>query len=268
MKIAICYYSATGNTLLACRYIGKRLSAEGIDFIDVAKKGVFTSAGYDAVGLAVPTRYFGMPQVFMEFLESLPPQGGKPAFVLNTYGMMPGRTLRILAGRAGAAGFFVFAGHSLHMPESYPPFIIKGFGFPDAPDAAEMAGLDGFAADVGEKLRAVSAGRPIQKLRTSIGLLNRIMPGATPAKARKEMGVLGVDESLCRGCGLCGDSCASGAVRFSSKPEFIAERCTACWVCYNRCPQKAIFTSRIKGTGHYPGPGAALAEKLGIGEKR
>jgi ferredoxin len=251
MNIAIHYYSATGNTLLACRYIGERLSNAGFELFDITKKQKIETAGYDAVGFAAPTFFFGLPR-----------QEGKPAFVFNTYGMMSGRTLRLIADGAARAGFAVFSGHSFHMPESYPPFIVKGWGSPEAPDGGELAGLDRFIVDVAEKVRALREEQPVGGFKAKIDLFSRIMPRVSPVKAHKKMGFLSVDESLCRECGTCRSSCPSGAIGIESRPVFDPKRCIGCWICFNSCPRKAIFTPRIRGIGQYSGPNDALISKL------
>lgn len=40
--------------------------------------------------------------------------------------------------------------------------------------------------------------------------------------------------------------------------------CHGCWICYNDCPEKAIYTKKLRGVGHYPGPIDTLREKLRI----
>jgi NAD-dependent dihydropyrimidine dehydrogenase PreA subunit len=47
------------------------------------------------------------------------------------------------------------------------------------------------------------------------------------------------------------------------KPVFDEPRCYGCWACYNRCPKRAIYTKKLRGRGHYPGPSDELRRKLG-----
>ena len=55
MRGAICYYSASGNTKLACTYAGGRLGA-ACDLIDVTNGAEVDLAAYDFVGLAAPAK--------------------------------------------------------------------------------------------------------------------------------------------------------------------------------------------------------------------
>ncbi len=268
MNIAILYFTVTGNTLLACRYFKAR-SAARVDLFDICKSEGFDASGYHAVGLAVPTLFFGVPGAFTERLRNLPRQDGRPAFVFHTYGAMPGRTLRLLVREAESAGYSVFSGHSLHMPESYPPFIEKGWAFADEPGTEELAGFDLFIAQVMEKLGA-GAAHPTGGFRPGISLLDRVMPGSSPQKARRRMGDIRVDESLCGACGACARACLYGAVTLQEgqgRPVFIPRKCTGCWACYTLCPRGAVYTSRMRGAGRYPGPGKELTARLPAGEK-
>jgi hypothetical protein len=127
MKGVILFYSGTGNTALACQYLARRLPPR-LECVDVTLPRRVDLAGMDVVGFATATDFWGVPQAFETFVAGLPLQDGKPAFVFNTYGAASGKTLRILAELVGARGFDVLAGHSLRMPESYPPMIAAKMG--------------------------------------------------------------------------------------------------------------------------------------------
>lgn len=263
--IALCYYSSTGNTELACRYIAHNVHNARFDLLDITRKDSVDLSPYDVVGFATSTQFMGVPYLFRDFVERLPRQNDKPAFVFNTYGAMSGQTLKMLDRLATARGFRVFAGHSLLMPENYPPFIVKGWDNVDAPDEKEMAAFQQFIAQLIERLDALQTRRPIVRAKIKIGLLNSLLRPKSPARARREMGSLSVDETLCTNCGACVDACPYAAIELAGQPIFRAERCYSCWTCFNRCPQQAIFTPKIKGVGHYPHPVTQLATKLAIG---
>ncbi len=264
MHIALYYYSSTGNTHLACRYIAHQLHPAQVDLIEMSKNAPVDLSAYDGVGFATPTFFMGLPYLVSRFIEQLPRQQDKSAFVFNTYGMMSGQTLKLLTKLVTAKGFKVIAGHSLLMPENYPPFVAKGWGNVDAPGDKEMAGFNQFLTHLSSRLAALQAGQPVERARISIGLLNSLMRPKSPAGARREIGLFFVDEALCSGCGTCSAACPYGAITFDSKPIFVAEQCCGCWTCFNHCPQQAIFTRKIKGTGHYPHPNEQVTAKLTV----
>jgi ferredoxin len=261
MKGAILYYSSTGNTRLACGYIAAHLRMP-VDLVDVVRQRDVDLAPYDVVGLATWTDFGGPPRLFLDVMEGLPPQQGKPAFVFNTYGAISIKTLRILARTATRKGFAVIAAHSLQTPESYPPMIAGGRGAEDAPDERQMVALDAFIAELDQRL--TREGELLVGRRVRIGLLNSLIPAFRRTHARADMGPKSVDESLCIECGLCAKGCPYGAIRLQPKPVFDQERCHGCWRCYHRCPEHAICTARFRGGPYYPHPNERLRAKLEV----
>ena len=114
-------------------------NGENIEFelFDIARDGILHLEEYAVLGFATYTDFRGPPYLVQAFIEKLPPQDDKPAFVFNTYGCMSGKTLKILKRWVTARGFRVVAGHSLHTPDNYPPLIAKGRGREQAPSERE-----------------------------------------------------------------------------------------------------------------------------------
>lgn len=76
IRWAICYYSGSGNTKLACKFIAARLSIP-VDLVDITVVPGADLAAYDAVGLATFTDFGSIPERFIRYLAGLPDQGGK-----------------------------------------------------------------------------------------------------------------------------------------------------------------------------------------------
>ncbi len=263
MKGVICYYSGSGNTKLACRYMTKNIRDVEFDLFDIVKGGTVDLTQYDIVGLAAFTDFFAPSQVFKTFVENLPRQNGKPAFVFNTYGFITGKTITVMENWANARGFRVVTGHSLHTPESHPPTIAQGRPYVDSPNEKEMARFDEFIAGLGQLCAAIEGGQPATgKVRVS--LLNRLMPTISRTQARKEMGEKYVDEALCTQCSACEKGCPYQAIKLSPFPVFDMDKCYGCWRCYNRCPQQAIYTDKFRGGPFYPKPVEQLKAKLQV----
>jgi ferredoxin/flavodoxin len=261
MKGVICCYSGTGNTKLACQYIAGRTGVS-FDLVDVIKEKVIDLQSYDVVGFATSTDFWGLPQMFQTFIESLPRQEGKPAFVFNTFGALSGKTLTLLEKAVASKGFAVLAGHSLRMPENYPPMIARGMGARTAPSEKRLRDFDAFISDLGRILERVARGERIEAGRVRIGVLSSVLPARPRTSARKDMGEKFVNESLCKECGICRDNCPYGAIELQSKPLFDTNKCYGCWRCYNRCPTHAIYTKKFRKGPYYPGPDDQLKGKL------
>lgn len=263
MKGIICYYSGSGNTKLACQYIAKNIKNIEIDLFNVVKDNTPDLERYNVVGFATFTDFFGVPYLFEKFIENLTPQNNKPAFVFNTYGMISGKTLKTFAELATAKGFNVITGHSLHTPENYPPMIARGMSNKNAPNEKELGKFNNFISELDQIIEDIQNGKEIKKAKISIGFLNSILPKRSRTKAREDMGEKFVDESLCIECGTCKESCPYAAIELNPKPVFDMTKCYGCWACYNHCPQKAIYTKKFEGVGHYPKSNKQLQEKLG-----
>lgn len=261
MKGVIYYYSATGNTELACRYIAKCSPAIEFDLFDITKTDGPDPASYDFFGFAAPTDHLGPPYLFRTFLDKLPAQNDKPAFVFNTYGLVSGRTLAVLKDWADDRGFKVVAGHSLRTPENYPPLIVRGIASENAPGPGALKKFNGFIAEL-NNLAATRLGKGLKEAQLKLGFFNSLLPARPRDLARTDMGNKFVDDALCVQCGACKSSCPYGAIELNPKPAFDMEKCYGCWSCFNHCPHKAIYTAKVRGKGHYPGPGKKLREKL------
>lgn len=262
MKGIIFYYSNSGNTKLACQYIVKNIKNVEIDLFDIVKDGIPDLNDYNIVGFATFTDFLGPSKLVQTFIEKLPQQNNKLAFVFNTYGFISGKTLKILDKWVTAKGFKVIAGCSFHTPESYPPMIARGKGNEQAPSKKEVNEFISFISELDRLLIFLDKGKEIQRKNISIGLLNSLLPMYSRTKARKDMGEKYIDEALCTECGTCEKICPYKAIKLNPKPIFDMNKCYGCWACYNHCPNKAIYTKNYRGIGYYPKPNSYLKEKL------
>lgn len=264
MRGIICHCSGSGNTQLACQYIASKLKNIEFDLFNIITDGNPALEKYDVVGFATFTNFLSVPYILQTFIEKLPQQNNKSAFVFNTYGFISGRTLRILEKLVVAKGFLVIAGHSLHTPESYPPMIVSGRGNEQAPDDKEMKTFNKFISGLDQLICELDRGNELMRAKIRPGLLNSLLPAFSITKARDDMGEKYVDEPLCTECRLCEKLCPYKAIKCSPRPIFDMNKCYGCWTCYNHCPGKAIYTAKYRGVGHYPQPISQLKEKLKV----
>jgi len=262
MRGIICYYSGSGNTKLVCQYMVRNIKNIEIDLFNIVKDGAPDFKKYNIVGFATFTDFLGPSYLIQTFIEKLPQQNNKLAFVFNTHGFISGKTLKILDKWVTAKGFKVIAGHFLHTPESYPPMIDRGRGNEQAPSKKEMNDFNSFISELNQLCYLLKKGKEIKRKKIRIGLLNSLLPMFSRIKARGDMGEKYVDEALCTECGVCEKLCPYGAIELSPKPIFNMNRCYGCWVCYNHCSNKAIYTKKYRGAGYYPEPNTQLKKKL------
>jgi ferredoxin len=173
-----------------------------------------------------------------------------------------GKTLGVLAKTVVAKGFDVLAGHSLRMPENYPPMIKLGMGAAKAPSVKRMADFDSFISELGVILTTIENGRDLKRKKVRPGWVFNLYPSQPRTAARKDMGEKFVDASLCTECGTCERNCPYDAIRLEPKPIFDMGKCYGCWICYNQCPTHAIYTKKFRGGPFYPEPSELLKSKL------
>jgi ferredoxin len=260
-RIAICCYSGSGNTRLACEYIAAGMARADTTLYDIARGQTPDWEACDLVGFAAFTDFWGAPWLVHEYLGRVPVQQGKPAFVFTTFGFTPGRALRMLADWATERGFRVVAGSGLHTPENYPPMIARGRGAAGAPSVGELRGFQSFIASLASLAERLGRGEEVAEMRPRVGLASRLIRFLR-TKARDDMGEKFVDTELCNECGVCAKQCPYGAIALVPKPAFDMAKCYGCWGCYNHCPTKAIYTRKFRGVGHYARPNDLLRAKL------
>lgn len=264
MKGVIYFHSNTGNTRLMCQYAAQKLPSVAFDFIDIAENSTADVKTYGVIGFATWTYYLGLPPLLSAFIDALPEMPGKPVFLLSSFGMMPGWSLRLMERALTRKGCTILGGYALHMPENYPPLIIKGMDSPQAPEPKERQAFDAFLTGLNRQLGALKDGHAPSKTPIPFDWLNYLIRPYSVQKARKEMGHLTVDPQLCGGCQTCQKVCLYQAIRFDTQPVFEESRCHACYACFNHCPRQAIYTTKIRGKGQYSGPSGALKEKLTV----
>ena len=262
MKGIIIYYSNTGNTLLACRYMKERLVAVEFDFCNVLKQKKISLDSYDIVGFATYTDAWNVPALFMNFIKDLKSQQQKPAFLFNTYGFLSGKTLRVMNKYVTEKGFSVICGHSLHTPENFPPMISMGLGCAHHPGKKDMQKFDDFIQILSGYIDDLSQHKEVIPQKIKIGIVNTLLPPFPQSMVHPMMGEKKVDEALCIECGVCKNNCPGDAITLEPKPVFHDNVCQYCWACYNKCPKKAIYTTQYRGKYHYPRPNDEVKEKL------
>jgi ferredoxin len=262
MKGLICYFSITGNTFLACQYIARKIKSVDFELYDIAQNTFSDFDPYQVIGFATFAASLGPSVLIQDFIKRIPQQKQKYAFVFNTFANYSGQTLKVMKNLLTEKGFTLIAGHALHTPENYPPYIVKGIIHEDAPNYKELERFESFIAGLDALLTSLTNGKMIPKTKLQIGWLNSLLPVLPRKRSFKKMGEKFVDFDLCTNCGNCKKYCPYQAIELNSKPVFDNVKCYGCWSCYNHCPTQAIYTRKLKGVGHYSKPNKLIQTKL------
>ena len=260
MKGLICYFSGSGNTLLACKYIRDSIRGVAFDLYDITSGNNVNYADYDIVGFACYADFLGPSPLIRAFIKNVPVQLRKPAFVFNTYGNFNGATLAIMTRYVRSRGFDIIAGHALHMPVTIPNMIMMGLANTQAPDEQELAGFVAFIESFSVKIEKLKKGDILPTFIPEFG--ERLLCAIPRFVAKKIMGKKMVDTERCIKCGICVKKCPYHAISMNDVPVFDEKKCAACWRCYNLCREKAIYTKKYRDVAHSPEPIQDVKRKL------
>lgn len=264
LKGILLYYSNTGNTRLACEYLKSKLTRAELDLADIVRGGPVSLSPYDVAGFAFFTDTWRPPALFMRRAAALLDTQDKPAFSLNTYGCLTGRSSVTMCRALRRMGMNVIGAHSLHTPENYPPMVASGHGFAESPGDKELQSFNAFIHHLDFALGLIDSGKAAPSARPAPGFPNVLLPSRAGALMSLVFGkpAMRAEPAQCVRCGLCEKVCPAGAVTLQPAPVFDHSVCERCWSCYNHCPHKAVHTGRFTGQGQYPRPPQGYADKM------
>ncbi len=295
-KVAIYYFSGTGNSLALARDIAGKMNGELVSISAVIDQGsIVTDA--DVIGIVFPV-YFatndngGIPLIVGRFIRKLDNIGSKYIFAICTHSGMPGTTIehfrRIVEARGGklAAGFAVTMSTPPTAREKLEQFLHGKK--PADMNAMRAKGrqqetFDNARRKVEEICEYVSAKREgkfetrgfVQKLIFMPLLLVLIKPifrrryeklaGASGVSFNELIN--GADRSFlsdekCNGCGICARVCPVGNIKMSDKKPVWQHHCENCIACYVWCPKEAISGEIVVYNELHHHPGVRLSDML------
>lgn len=247
-RVLIYYHTATGNTGWLTGEIARRLREQGCDVTlrNIAHQRDTSDAGsYDLTGFGCPVMGFRPTFSMTDFIDKLPAQQGKAAFIYVTCAGICASSLWILSQLLGEKGYGVIAAEQFRGEVSWPVARVPGI-IPDKgrPDARDLQAIMQFSAGIYEAFKRRAEKGPAAPLVVPFAFFNPFSYLGRANKAanlRFIMGTKKVDQSRCTRCGLCEKYCGSRAISLDPWPVF-SDACCGCWGCYSICPEEAITT--------------------------
>ena len=250
LKQVIFYYSATGNTRFAARYLAEKLHTEAVDILK-SDSPFSIPDEKETIGIMFPIYCWGIPPVVERFLQKIVAEVPAATYVWGvcTCGDEAGTAMKRFnalfeKGRGrGADAIF-----SVTMPNTY--VMLPGFDV-DNPEV-EKRKLDDAPLRLDNIADAVA-----QRKRDIYDVAQGSLPALRSAifPIFKKWGVTTkwwhVADN-CIGCGKCAKICPAGNIKMKdSRPEWGC-RCFSCCACYHCCPVKAIsYASFTKNKSQY-----------------
>lgn len=244
MKVAIIYFSQTGNTRRVAETMAGTFRESGHPAwtISLEKATPQDAITGDLLGIGTPTFSSQAPTPVRAFLSTLPPLDRQRAFVFATTGGAPGRVLSDLAHLLRSKGASVVGGFLVRGEVHHPAPCLIG-RYPNRPDANDLAKVSGFAAAVARHAGADHPGM-VPESRTDLcrpkgGFYDRVASFSSDAFLRLTLPEPRLDPVRCDQCGACVDECPMHNISLQPYPV-LGRACIRCYHCLTGCPKKAF----------------------------
>jgi ferredoxin len=256
MKLAILYFSGTGNTDYVAHYLAGKLAGLPVelDLRPMEQQPAAALDGYDLLAIGFPVYACDAPDFFQAYLEELAPGEGRGAFAFCTKGAMAGSAVRHNLKRLADRGYVPLAGTSVAMPGSDGlAFIGKDSRMARSAvqkDYDHLKAADQLAERMAEVLSGLAAGQPVDRFENPLpssttGLLvDRAWDYVYHLFGDYMRARFRADER-CTSCGLCERVCPSGNIDLQGGHPRFADRCVLCMRCIHTCPEEAIQIGRF-----------------------
>jgi len=273
MSTAIYYFSGTGNSLTAARYIAEKLDGKLIPIPAVMKeKNVKLEA--DVVGVVFPAFYAtndcGVPPIIERFINKLENFDLKYIFAVCTHGGMPGTTIanlrKAIKARGGklAAGFVVKMSNKNVAEAKRQKMLVKQKKKLEAICEYVNTRREGKFETRGLLRKILLA--PLRLLEKPIFLHRYRRLSGTSSWSFSELIPL-ADRSFrtnenCIGCGTCVRVCPVNNIKLVDGKPVWQHHCETCYSCYTWCPKNAIYGDIVSYNDWYHNPEVKVSDML------
>ena len=234
MKVQIIYFSATGTTKKVAEAISRGINGE-THFTDITLPGArkaFRLLDSDLVVMAVPVYGERLPRFIYRFLEQIE-GGGKPFAAVAVYGNVGfGISLAQFEDYAAKKHFQLIAAGAFIGQHTYASQTAPvAYGRPDQNDLEQAYK---FGKQIRGKLEAKNFAPVAVSKPASVSLTAHFPDAGTRFLIRQPA----VDKVVCNACGVCVQSCPTGAIDPDTL-QIDEKRCVRCYACVNVCPKSA-----------------------------
>lgn len=249
-RIAIHYFTGTGNTAHAAGVLKQEFVSKGYDvqLIHVEKNIRPLDAAADLNIFMYPVYALTVPYPMQRYLRKLPKVSSAPAVVIANHGMASTRggvdtgfesvAPVVASGILKRRGYRVVHTDAVGYTENLTPIA-------NPPTAEEIRQI----MEAGDKnLRRIASGLirrdySIKKYNILDHTLGRLFGFVFIRFGQWQLGKLYVADKDCNGCGVCVKNCPASAIRtLGGKPRW-NYNCVGCLKCFNSCPKNALQMS-------------------------
>lgn len=243
----ILYFSGTGNSAYAARYIAGELQDELVNLNDRIKAGDNSPLASERPWIvAAPVYCWQLPRLVRDWMLQTEFNGNKDVYFVMTCGSNMGNGEKYLKQLCRQMGFNYKGAVPVVMPENY----IAMFKVPDERESAVI--IKKAERTLKRAISYIQDGQILPPVRT--GVIGRLSSGLVNAlyyplivKDRKFY-----SKDSCNGCGICAGKCPLNNIEMKEgRPQWNG-RCTHCMACISYCPTEAIeYGNKSKGKRRY-----------------
>lgn len=255
-KIAICFFSGTGNSFDIAQRLSQALGGASLYNIATMRDPTVLTQ-YKRVGFVFPVYGFTMPNIVNRFLQSMPFNENTFYFAVLTKGAFAlgaDRRVQQLFKKAGVKLNYIAY---VYMPENYILFskvpsekIIK----------THLENSKQRVADIAQDVLCDKVKRA--RLTVTDIMFGNIIKNISRKesqqwyKTAKKFTV----SSSCTGCSKCAELCPVNNITLSGGKPTFDNRCECCLACIHSCPIQAIQAERTLGKKRYSNPNVNLID--------
>ena len=247
----ILYFSGTGNSAYAAKFLGEKINDTVVDMGTMLKDKMSYLCSEKPWVIVAPIYAWQMPRVVREWLAKTTLAGNKNVYFVFTCGGDMGAAGKYAKDLCDKKGMVYCGSAEIKMPENY----IIMFKAPEKEKIDLSVKLaEGKLTKIAEE---IVKGNAITEKKTGFadGLKSGIVNDGFYKRfvnAKKFYA-----KESCIGCGLCAKKCPLGNIKMAyGRPVWESERnCTQCMACICYCPVEAIeYGKGTEGKARYRCP--------------
>lgn len=230
------YFSGTGNTHFCAEQFTRKLGGRSLSIEDRA--AVSALAENDEIAIAYPVYYSNLPKIVRDFIEeNAALWRGKRVFIIATMGAFSGDGAGCSARILKKHGANISGGLHIKMPD-----CIGDVKLLKKPPEKNKEIVGTAIQKIDRAAKNYQSGNPpregLNAFAHIAGLFGQRLWFRRKTKNYTQNPK--IDRERCVGCGVCERLCPMNNIRLENGRAVAGGRCTMCYRCFSKCPQKAI----------------------------
>ncbi len=246
----ILFFSGTGNSAFAAKYISEQIGDETVNLFGIIKNKADVSLTSSKPWVVVtPTYCWQLPIFVRDRLLNVEFNGSKEIYFVLTCGGEIGDAGKYLKKLCEKLQLDYRGVAEIVMPENY----IALFDSCGEDEAKNM--IEGCKQYLDETAKFVLKGERIPEKKSGVlgKIYSSVVNPAFYSLVVKDKKFYATDE--CIGCGICENKCILDNIRIENNRPVWQGNCTHCMACISYCPQNAIeYGKNTKGKRRYVCP--------------